>query len=638
MLCCVNPDCQNPLNPDGTKFCQSCGSKLVPLLRNRYRLIQPIGQGGFGRTYLAEDVDKLNERCVVKQFTPQSQGTAGLQKAVQLFEQEARRLQELGEHPQIPTLFAYFEEDKYLYLAQQFIEGRDLSKELGQQGAFSEKQIRELLSDLLPVLKFIHQRQVIHRDIKPENIIRRRSDRQLVLVDFGAAKFASGTAMQRTGTVIGSLGYIAPEQSAGKAVFASDIYSLGVTCICLLTGTDPFELFDVDEADWVWREHLSSSFSDSLGQVLDKMLELAPKRRYQAVDEVIYALNPQTVLPKRKQVSSSTHQTQNSRCVRTLTGHSNWVKSIAISPDGQTLASGSLDGTVKIWNVDNGQLLDTLWENNSGAVLSVAISPDRQTIAAGCEDGKIRVWNFITGRFLRTLGNGFHRHSVGVTAIAFSSESQLLVSGSTDGRAIIWNLSTGKGSSFLLAPTGGINAITFIFGSRLLAVGSQDTQIKIRSANQTHHSLFMLVGIYTLGIGFAVLLPARLLTKPFLAGHSGGVNAVASNFADNKILASGSADSKIILWKLKTRNSIVTLSGHSGSVDSVAFSPDGKILASGSADKTIMLWNLTVNPVKSSCTLTGHSGAVNSIAFTPDGRTLASGSSDNTIKIWRISP
>ncbi len=128
MHCCLNPSCLNPHNPDGIKFCQSCSNPLV-VLRNHYYPRQLLSnEGGFGRTYLAEDVDKLHEKCVIKQLAPQVQGTSALQKAKELFEQEARQLQELGEHPQIPTLYAYFEQDGYLYLVQQYIEGQPLHK------------------------------------------------------------------------------------------------------------------------------------------------------------------------------------------------------------------------------------------------------------------------------------------------------------------------------------------------------------------------------------------------------------------------------------------------------------------------------------------------------------------------------
>ncbi|HEY9666044.1 MAG TPA: serine/threonine-protein kinase [Coleofasciculaceae cyanobacterium] len=293
MSYCLNPSCPAPQNPAGTNFCRTCGSKL--LLKDRYRAINPLGQGGFGKTFLAVDEDKPSQpRCVIKQFFPQAQGTNTVQKAAELFTQEAIRLDELGKHPQIPELLAYFSQDNQQYLVQEFIDGSDLAQELTSNGPFNEAQVRSLLTDLLPVLQFVHQHQVIHRDIKPENIIRRSSNNQLVLVDFGASKVATGTALARTGTAIGSAGYAAPEQSYGRAVFASDIYGLGITCIHLLTGIHPFDLFDPSENAWVWRQALKKPVSDSLGRILDKMTENAINQRYQSAAEVLKDLNPQT--------------------------------------------------------------------------------------------------------------------------------------------------------------------------------------------------------------------------------------------------------------------------------------------------------------------------------------------------------
>jgi serine/threonine protein kinase len=191
MSYCLNPRCPKPENPTRTNFCLTCGSKL--LLKDRYRTIKPLGQGGFGKTFLAIDEDKPSHPpCVIKQFFPQAQGTNTVHKAAELFTQEAARLDELGRHPQIPELLAYFSQDSQQYLVQEFIDGIDLAHELAINGAFNEAQVRSLLNDLLPVLQFVHQHQVIHRDIKPENIIRRtsliRGDSQLVLVDFGASK------------------------------------------------------------------------------------------------------------------------------------------------------------------------------------------------------------------------------------------------------------------------------------------------------------------------------------------------------------------------------------------------------------------------------------------------------------------
>ncbi|MHC5856185.1 protein kinase domain-containing protein [Nostoc sp.] len=290
MSYCLNPHCPKPENPDHVNFCVTCGSKL--LLKERYRAIKPIGQGGFGKTFLAVDEDKPSKpRCVIKQFYPQSQGTNTLAKAVELFNQEAVQLDELGKHPQIPELLAYFTQEARQYLVQEFIDGQNLAQELAHKGAFSETQIWQLLNDLLSVLQFCHARHVIHRDIKPENIILRSGDSKLVLVDFGAAKSATGTALNRTGTSIGSPEYVAPEQMRGRAVFASDIYSLGATCVNLLTQRSPFDSYDTQNDTWVWQQYLQTPISNPLSRILNKMLESIPVRRYQTVDEVLKDLN-----------------------------------------------------------------------------------------------------------------------------------------------------------------------------------------------------------------------------------------------------------------------------------------------------------------------------------------------------------
>jgi len=298
---CLACDRANPLT---LKFCTECGARLQ--IQERYRALKVIGQGGFGKTFLAQDEGKPSQpRCVIKQFIYNDPVT--LREAQRLFEQEAVRLDDLGKHPQIPELLAHCEQNGRQYLVQEFIDGENLLQELNRAGRFNEAKIKELLLDLLPVLQFIHAGNVIHRDIKPENIIRRRSDGKLVLVDFGAAKMASKTALAKTGTTIGSPEYTAPEQARGKAVFASDIYGLGVTCIYLLTQVSPFDLFSDSEFQWVWRRFLNGiTVNDKLGRVLDKMLEQALVRRYQTIEDVLQDLD----LPKKSPISTPVHSPQ----------------------------------------------------------------------------------------------------------------------------------------------------------------------------------------------------------------------------------------------------------------------------------------------------------------------------------------
>jgi serine/threonine protein kinase len=316
---CFNPFCQTPQNSD-VEICV-CGFGLR--LSDRYRAIRPIGQGGFGRTFLAIDEAQPEKLpCVIKQFAPQSQENRV--QAAALFEQEAARLAELGQHAQIPALLSHCEQAGYQYLVQEFIDGQNLAQELRDRGPLTQGEIENLLSSLLPVLQFIHDRGVIHRDIKPENIIRRTDD-QWVLVDFGAAKQATGTALLKTGTTIGSAEFIAPEQARGKAAFASDLYSLGVTCLHLLTQVSPFDLIDGNN-HWVWRDWLkANTVSEELGYLLDKMVA-APNQRFQSAAEVLAFLkNPQLPSPK---ISDSVEQNPKGRSLRRpllITGLSTFV-------------------------------------------------------------------------------------------------------------------------------------------------------------------------------------------------------------------------------------------------------------------------------------------------------------------------
>ncbi|HLO51635.1 MAG TPA: serine/threonine-protein kinase [Kamptonema sp.] len=317
MLYCITPGCQSPKNVDTAEYCQSCGSRL--LLQERYRPMQLIGQGGFGKTFLGVDEQiPLKPRCAIKQFSFPTQDAESYNTAARLFRQEALRLNQLGQHPQIPQLLGHFEQNGRLYLVQEFIEGPTLSQKLRQTGVFSEAQIWELLRDLLPVIAFIHQHSIIHRDIKPSNIISRNSDGKPVLIDFGVAKVVADTALIRTGTIIGSPEYMAPEQTRGKAIAASDLFSLGVTCIHLMTGVAPWDMYDMTHDRWVWRDFLPTSISTNslsippkqahLGQILDKLLQHSLSQRYQSADEVLKAMImiPKVAINKPPKIIKST--------------------------------------------------------------------------------------------------------------------------------------------------------------------------------------------------------------------------------------------------------------------------------------------------------------------------------------------
>lgn len=650
MICCLNPDCSNPLNPSGKKFCRTCNTPLIPRLRNRFHILQVLSdEGGFGRTYLAEDVDKLNERCVVKQLAPRVQGTWALKKAIELFEKEAQRLQELGTHPQIPTLFAYFEQDKYLYLVQQFIDGKNLLMELQQKKNYSCSEITKFLLDLLPVLKFIHEQGVIHRDIKPQNIIRRQTSlssktavsetsKNLVLIDFGSAKQLTAQAQMRSGTSIGSQGYSPIEQIRDGAAYpASDLFALGATCFHLLTGVSPFKLWTEHGYSWVknWQQYLKNPITEELTEVLDKLLQKDIELRYQSAHQVLADL-----LIKHQRQSPLTGVTQIKRFTKLSITQLQTISKPYLLLRTSLLAGSAiiLLGSGKFWyrqfhslemrisaslsQINNSAtnremifhqdkqaalekfLLASTVKGYTNSILSVAISPDNKAIASNSNDN-IKLLSLITGQEISTLSG----HTNTVNFISFSPDGQILVSASQDKTIKIWNLATGQQIRTLERHTHSVNTFAFSHDSKILADGSDDNTIKVWN-----------------------LATADEIRT--LRGHSNSVRSVAFSPNDNT-LASGSFDKTIKLWNLATGQQIRTLEGHSGKVTSVAFSPDGRILASGSFDKTIKLWNLATG--QQIRTLEGHSGKVTSVAFSPDGRILASGSFDKSIKLWNLA-
>ncbi|MGI0479687.1 protein kinase domain-containing protein [Geminocystis sp. CENA526] len=286
MIYCLNPQC-NHLNPDTNRHCQKCNSIL--LINDRYGAIKEIGKGGFGKTFLAVDYGKRNlSRCVIKQLLPSSMNEN--QKNWQLFAEEANRLKMLNSYQQIPQLIDFIKQNNGYYIIQEFIDGENLAQELLKDGIFNQEKIVKLLKNILPILKEVHQLNIIHRDIKPENIIRKIDNQILYLVDFGASKLLDSEDKFKTATVIGSAEYIAPEQARGKTVFASDLYSLGVTCIHLLTNRSSFDLIDLNN-HWIWEQYLTQKISKDLKKIINKMIAFSLNTRYQKVEDIIKDLD-----------------------------------------------------------------------------------------------------------------------------------------------------------------------------------------------------------------------------------------------------------------------------------------------------------------------------------------------------------
>ncbi|MCS7225897.1 MAG: serine/threonine protein kinase [Gloeomargarita sp. SKYB31] len=281
------------------------------ILAGAYIPIRPLGKGGFGATYLAINrYLPTMEYCVVKHFRPEGMDAEEVAMAKRLFDREARVLQKVGnEHDCIPNLYAYFplavpkmgqsqQIQEHFYLVQEYIDGEDLEHELQRLGPYDETKIIELLKAILPILDFVHGRNIIHRDIKPANIMRQRQTGKIYLLDFGAVRdLFAGSKW----TTIGTVGYAAPEQYHGGDVYPStDLYGLGVTCLRLLTGLPPEELYDAYQGIWRWRD--KARVSPDLAQILDRMVRTVVQERFPSAQVVLERLNQ---MPRKVQLPPS---------------------------------------------------------------------------------------------------------------------------------------------------------------------------------------------------------------------------------------------------------------------------------------------------------------------------------------------
>ncbi|MEB3230730.1 MAG: serine/threonine-protein kinase, partial [Leptolyngbyaceae bacterium] len=615
---------QKTPNPSTAKFCSNCGAKL--LLGDRYRAIKSLGEGFYSRTLLAVDEHKPSKtRCIIKQTPMEGDRGKDSEEAIDLFHQEAMRLEELGHHPQIPSLLAHFIDHKHYYLIQSHIEGISLGGLLKTHGAFSEDQIRQVLNDCLPILQFIHAQQIIHRNITPENLVYAQPSREmthgnnpnppsdpvqarLCLVDFESAKFTRLSNLFMAGTQIGSRDYAPPEQLRGRATFSSDLYSLGVTCLHLLTQKHPTHLYDMDEDRWQWRTHQKHPVSQELGQVLDTLVMRLVRDRYSSANEALEALNGglsqlsdrPTFIPFMSSPTVSSlglpdtdaseglpevaDPTPSSAwsCRQTLTQHDAWVRAVALSQDGQLLASGSGDKTVRLWSTRTGELLHTL-TGHSTWVRAIAISPDTQTVASGSNDKSIRLWEAYSGSPLKELQG----HSDWVRTVVFMADGQTLLSAGQDKTIRFWDTQSGTEVQRLTGHQHWVVSLALDPLGRYVASGSRDRTIRLwnLATGQCFHCL---------------------------KGHTGEVLSVAISPNGQRVISS-SADHTIRIWEAKTGQLIHTIQGQQQAINAIAISPDGTILVAGSNDKTVCLWDLSTYTLMD--TLTGHNGWVWTVAI-----------------------
>ncbi|WP_287277953.1 MULTISPECIES: serine/threonine-protein kinase [unclassified Okeania] len=692
MSYCLNPNCPNPSDPlnAGKRTCCQCGSQL--LLQNRYRVIKPLGGGGFGKTYLVDDQGVKKVLKVLLKSHP---------KAVSLFQQEAQVLISLR-NPGIPKIekdgyFTFFPEnsDESIHcLVMEFIGGANLQDWMKSRRhrPINQAQAVDWLTQLSEILEKVHQQNYFHRDIKPHNIMRRLNG-QLVLIDFGTVREVSETYLVKVGqgenvTGIVSPGYTAPEQTNGKAVPQSDFFALGRTFVYLLTGKPPTAFPENPRSGKLqWRKY-APHISKRLADIVDYLMAPFPGNRPQTPAMILqclaeidtgdssgkenYRMPSPSKQTKRGQENTKlpTDQTQTRSLSRTkfktkisrnqsrnqsniklknnliigltmlllavatsqfygfwryrifpadpilllrglnssrflqntLNGYLGPVNAIALTPDGQILATSS-SNTIKIWNLKTEELKNNIADAHTAQVTTLAISPSGQILVSGSADQTIKFWDLGVGKLIDTI----LAHQGQVNVVAISPDGQTLASVGSDRLMKLWNIQTSSRMlTWIPDQEHEVNTLAFSRDGTILVSGSNDGTIRLWNVS---------TGI----------------RRQTLEGHTKAVSTVVIS-PDNQTLASGSEDGTIILWNLNTGEKESVIKPNIAAVKSIVFTPDHqKIVAAG---ENITIWDLITEEKLQ--TLIGHSESISSLAITPDGKTLVSGSADQTIKVWRI--
>ncbi|MHC5599634.1 MAG: protein kinase domain-containing protein [Nostoc sp.] len=667
MSFCINPHCPNPQNQNSTLFCQSCGSELLLEGRYRVVSVLGGGGFGktyevierSGTTKVLKVLLHSNPKAV-SLFQQEAQvlsqlDNPGIPKGKGYFNF-------LPQNSQEPLHCLIMEKIEGLNL-EQYLQQRNY-RPIDQELAL--EWLLELFTILHQVHQqnFFH-RDIKPSNIMLKGdgqlvLIDFGAVREVTQTYM--LKQAAG---QVTG--INSPGFTPPEQLNGQAVLTSDFFAIGRTFVYLLTGKIPTDqdIYDINTDEVRWRNY-ASGVSPLLADLIDDLIKRSPSQRPQSTNVILQRLaeieralkrQPNGGSPKNSskpkigsrlsrrfglsvgntsplvmviggaiaasavilfiipylirsdwfsliKPNPAEEWAKNLTLVNTLTGHSDAISSVAIAPDGQTIASGSHDRTIKLWNPQTGKLIRTIY-GHSLPVLSVAISPDSQNLASGSLDETIKQWNLSNGQQIRSIkADGYVAWN---NAIAISPDNQFIATGSTDKTIRLWNFATGQRLRTLYGHSLPVLSVAISPNGQTLASGSTDKSIRL----------------WNLGTG------QQLHT---LSGHTSWVTCLAIS-PDNQIVVSGSLDKTIKLWNINTGELLRTLSGHSYSVLAVAISPDGQIIASGGLDGEIRLWNLETGKLLH--TISGHTKQVVSLAISQDRQTLVSGSADDTIKIWR---
>jgi eukaryotic-like serine/threonine-protein kinase len=633
-MICYPLYCDNcgEINRPEAKFCYRCGEGLHPgfsytgqllpdhLLKQRYRILSRLGQGGMGAVYKAEDCE-FHRVVAVKEMSQRGLIPDELRTATEAFRHEAEMLASL-QHFSLPRIFEYFVDEGRWYLVMDFIEGETLEQYLSkiQGGRLPVEEVLDIGIKLCTVLDYLHTREspIIFRDLKPSNIML-TAEKHLYLIDFGIARhFKPGQT--RDTLVLGSPGYAAPEQHGNvQTTIKADIYSLGATLHQLLSGQDPARTPFRFAPLQMHRHPVLASLETLIMQMVELDQQKRPesmavvRERLQHIAEQLqhgkhsgYSQASQTKGRSTVLVQASSTGAVASQTGETLyiyRGHSSSVEALDWSPDSAALVSGSSDA-IHIWNTLDGKKIYP--DQRHFNLMALAWSPDGRYIASASKDEMVQVWEAATGA-VRLKHRG---HADRVNAVAWSPDGSRIAS--AGGSFIrnqhivqIWDADEDRSA---LTYHGHKDAVFSV------AWSPDGTHIVSASKDRT-------VQVWDAAIG------TQFVTY---RGHTEPVKTVAWS-PDSQFIASGSVDTTVRIWEPLTGNLIYCFKGHTQKVNSLAWSPDSQYVASASEDGTVQVWAVNGTLV---FTYRGHNGPVNAIAWSPDGAYLASASKDRTVQVW----
>jgi WD40 repeat protein len=640
-------------NPTHAAFCFACGQSLQAavggltissstgslvrnhLLKERYRILEQVGRGGFGAVYKAADTLFGYRLVAVKAMGQNHLGPQEMTEAIGAFKGEAHLLAGL-QHPNIPAIYDYFGEAGHWYLVMDFIEGDTLEEYLGKsRGRYLPvEKVLDIGMQLCTVLGYLHTRQppIIFRDLKPDNILLTSSG-QIYLIDFGIARhFKPGQS--RDTIAFGSPGYAPPEQY-GKAQTTprADIYALGATLHQLLTGDDPSHT----PFRFAPLQLRSQTTPVGLDALITSMLEIDEKRRPASMHAIKLELQrfvaqrtvrqvgilqpgityvyPSPVVPRLSFPSSQ--QGTGSAILGSILvkyyGHSDRVRSVDWSPDGAFIVSAGDDKTAQVWEALTGDHLFT-YTGHSDRVNAVAWSPDGKLIASASSDSTVQVWEADTGIYLFTCRG----HSDRANAVAWSPDGQLIASAGDDKTVQVWEAATGHHLFTYRNHSDWVRALAWSPDGKRIASAGDDSTVHVWEAT-TRRNMFLSKNVYR--------------------GDAQRICALAWS-PDSRLIASASDDQTVHVWNLTCKKPILIYRDHADGLHAVDWSPDGKYIASSAgssidyyADNSVRIWDAasgdTIYIFRS------HSDYVLALAWSPNGQQIASASSDHSVSVWR---